>query len=104
MCVRAVRNAFVPEGMAKRSRNPIERGQHGADEAEDDQPVRALGEHVGFVGDAGRDVEAEAGDPRTDRHGDEERMERVTVGARQRRHRALARWSCSSIGAVLRTF
>jgi hypothetical protein len=66
-------------------------GAQGADQAEGDQPVGPGGEgpSVGAVGDVGRHIEAQAGHPRSERDGHEDRVDRVAVGSGQRGDRVL---------------
>ena len=60
-------------------------GDQGTDDPDADGPPGAPGQRARPVGRARTDVEHDARDPGPDRHGDEDRVERMPVRARRRR-------------------
>lgn len=86
-----VRKALVPPGDGHEVKDAEQCGQERADDADTDEAHGPGGEHVGFPGLVGHHVEHEAGRPRTDRDGHEDRVEGVPVGACGHGHRLFAR-------------
>src|SRR5207248_10391848 len=57
-----------------------DRGDQRADDTDRDGPERASSESTGRVRGPRADIEDEARDPRTNRHGHQDRVERVPIG------------------------
>ena len=75
MCARPTRSGGRVTGDPEQVEEAEHRGQGRTDDADGEEPVRATGEGVAVVGGAGEDVEHDAGDPGTDRHGHEDGVE-----------------------------